>query len=480
MRNALFSCLTAKRKQYRFFVGCGFLRETKMKKNHTNDGNEKNEMNSIETDTIKKDKKKKAKKKKDKKTKKGKKKKAQLTAIDTKTMLTDVTLAESDTVLTLFGQSNAVVEYDLTNMEKIFPNVTTLKIEDGVVKIRMKNRTFPNICKVISESEHFENDSTMLISINTDAEYEEEYYGKTLLNTFCKPSDYILDFNNINRIFGMALDGCMAYQIINTEMLESLDKDALAGSYFESLEDALIMFGDCLVRVNGKDISFELTDSIKRIVMIDGFDSADCIKELIVKDFRLLHILRNFSDKPFCETIHLYVDAKTMDEAELTKAIGKNKLELSCKHVLLSSSNNEELTRVGCENDILYQTNRGMLITGSAPWFLQGDVKFPGKTWLIGTKLISNDIESICIPKNVEAFTIDASISGHKVSSITCEAPMLPDGFSETIREFITIVPCEVEITEDDWISIDHCGNRNMIPRYMTESQCFEYICGLS
>ena len=357
-----------------------------MKKNYANDGNKKNEMNSIETDTITKDKKKKAKKKKDKK---GKKKKAQLAAIDTNTILTDVMLAESDTVLTLFGQSNAVVEYDLTNMEKIFPNVTTLKIEDGIVKIRMKNRTFPNICKVISESEHFENGSTMLISVNTDAGYEEEYYGRTLLNTFCKPSDYILDFKDVNRISGMALDGCMAYQVINTEMLESLDKDALAGSYFESLEDTLVMFGDCLVRVNGKDISFELTDSIK---------------ELIVKDFRLLHVLRNFSDKPFCETIHLYVDAKTRDEAELEKAIEKNKLELSCKHVLLSPSNNEELTRVGCEDDILYQTNRGMLITGSAPWFLQGNVTFPGKTWLIGTKLISNDIESICIPKSVEAF----------------------------------------------------------------------------
>lgn len=448
-----------------------------MKKNYANDGNKKNEMNSIETDTITKDKKKKAKKKKDKK---GKKKKAQLAAIDTNTILTDVMLAESDTVLTLFGQSNAVVEYDLTNMEKIFPHVTTLKIEDGIVKIRMKNRTFPNICKVISESEHFENGSTMLISVNTDAGYEEEYYGRTLLNTFCKPSDYILDFKDVNRISGMALDGCMAHQIINTERLESLDKDALADSYFESLEDTLIMFGDCLVKVNGKDISFELTDSIKRIVMIDGFDSADYIKELIVKDFRLLHVLRNFSDKPFCETIHLYADAKTRDEVELEKAIEKNKLELSCKHVLLSPSNNEELTRVGCEDDILYQTNRGMLITGSAPWFLQGNVTFPGKTWLIGTKLISNNIESICIPKSVEAFTTDASISGHKVSSITCETPTFPNGFSETIREFITIVPCEVEITEDDWISIDHCGKKNMIPRYMTESQCVEYICKLS
>lgn len=84
-----------------------------MKKNYANDGNEKNEMNSIETDTITKDKKKKAKKKKDKK---GKKKKAQLAAIDTNTILTDVMLAESDTVLTLFGQSNAVVEYDLSEL----------------------------------------------------------------------------------------------------------------------------------------------------------------------------------------------------------------------------------------------------------------------------------------------------------------------------------------------------------------------------
>ena len=413
-----------------------------MKKKYANDGNEKNEMNSIETDTIKKDKKKKAKKKKDKKNKKDKKKKAQLAARDTNVILTDVMLAESDTVLTLFGQSNAVVGYDLTNMEKIFPNVTTLKIEDGIVKIRMKNRTFPNICKVISESKYFENGSTMLISVNTDAEYEEEYYDRTLLNTFCKPSDYILDFKNINRISGMALDGCMACQIINTERLKSLDKDALAGSYFESLEDTLIMFGDCLVKVNGKDISFELTDSIKRIVMIDGFDSADYIKELIVKDFRLLHVLRNFSDKPFCETIHLYVDANTRDEAKLEKAIEKNKLELSCKHVLLSSSNNEELTRVGCENDILYQTNRGMLITGSAPWFFQGDVKFPCKTWLIGTKLISNDIESICIPKSVEAFTIDASISGHKVSSIIIMARKTaanPDAYYLDLRVRLSV-----------------------------------------
>lgn len=70
-----------------------------MKKNYANDGNKKNEMNSIETDTITKDKKKKAKKKKDKK---GKKKKAQLAAIDTNTILTDVMLAESDTVLNAF------------------------------------------------------------------------------------------------------------------------------------------------------------------------------------------------------------------------------------------------------------------------------------------------------------------------------------------------------------------------------------------
>ena len=77
-----------------------------MKKNHANDGNKKNEMNSIEADTITKDKKKKAKKKKDKK---GKKKKAQLAAIDTNTILTDVMLAESDTVLTLFGKNKDII-----------------------------------------------------------------------------------------------------------------------------------------------------------------------------------------------------------------------------------------------------------------------------------------------------------------------------------------------------------------------------------
>ena len=68
-------------------------------------------------------------------------------------VVTELGLTQRNKILTLEG--NAAF-YDLRGMKTEFPNITTLKIKNGITDIRILNRTFPNIRKVVSESPLFE------------------------------------------------------------------------------------------------------------------------------------------------------------------------------------------------------------------------------------------------------------------------------------------------------------------------------------
>ena len=99
--------------------------------------------------------------------------------------------------------------YSLTGLQKSFKNIRTIVIEQDVRMIYMKNETFPNVQKVISYSKSFLNNSDMLI----------DNYGKALLNSFCKPEDYTLDMDSVEKIAPGALDGCMSTNIVNTDLI---------------------------------------------------------------------------------------------------------------------------------------------------------------------------------------------------------------------------------------------------------------------
>ena len=98
----------------------------------------------------------------------------------TNDVVTEIGLTQRNKILTLEGD---VAAYDLRGMKKEFPNITTLKIKNGVTAIRILNRTFPNIRKVISESPLFETKETMLIR-TSKLKSEKEI----LLNAFFETS----------------------------------------------------------------------------------------------------------------------------------------------------------------------------------------------------------------------------------------------------------------------------------------------------
>ena len=116
----------------------------------------------------------------------------------TNDVVTEIGLTQRNKILTLEGD---VAAYDLRGMKKEFPNITTLKIKNGVTAIRISNRTFPNIRKVVSESPLFETREAMLIRKST-----WEWEKGVLLNAFCKSEEETLYLGNVAVIADMALD----------------------------------------------------------------------------------------------------------------------------------------------------------------------------------------------------------------------------------------------------------------------------------
>ena len=175
----------------------------------------------------------------------------------TNDVVTEIGLTQRNKILTLEGD---VAVYDLRGMKKEFPNITTLKIKNGVIDIRISNRTFPNIRKVISESPLFETNETMLI--RTSKLKSEK---GILLNAFCKSEEEALYFKNVAVIADMALDGCDTKKVFNTKHLTCINKDGLSGSAFDLNKahpgSGPIMFGDCLIGVKNPRLKSRASDS---------------------------------------------------------------------------------------------------------------------------------------------------------------------------------------------------------------------------
>lgn len=164
----------------------------------------------------------------------------------TNDVVTEIGLTQRNKILTLEGD---VAAYDLRGMKKEFPNITTLKIKNGVTAIRISNRTFPNIRKVVSESPLFETREAMLIRKST-----WEWEKGVLLNAFCKSEEETLYLGNVAVIADMALDGCDAQKVSCTDHLTCIRRNGLFGSAFDLDKphpgNGPIMFGDRLIGFN--------------------------------------------------------------------------------------------------------------------------------------------------------------------------------------------------------------------------------------
>lgn len=134
--------------------------------------------------------------------------------------------------------------FSLQDVNKSFPDVEELIIENNVSSISISNFMFPNVKKVTSHSMNFKS-APYLICNNV------------LQNTFCKQPDEIIDLQGIQVIESYAFEGCLSTHIQNTKDIHIVKDKAFSGSAFllnSSEKDGSIMAGTLLIGASKKDI----------------------------------------------------------------------------------------------------------------------------------------------------------------------------------------------------------------------------------
>lgn len=364
-------------------------------------------------------------------------------------VVTELGLTQRNKILTLEG--NAAF-YDLRGMKTEFPNITTLKIKNGITDIRILNRTFPNIRKVVSESPLFETRETMLIRKST-----WEWEKGVLLNAFCKSEEETLYLGNVAVIADMALDGCDAQKVSCTDHLTCIRRNGLFGSAFDLDKphpgNGPIMFGDRLIGFNDDTGSYELTKDVKYIIFPEGF-SGSKLERLVVKDYKLLSVLNGIGDAQICDT--LYID----DITDFREAFGSNEICLNAKHVQINDENNY----LKSQNDMIFDKKGGILYDSA--WFLSGNAVIPDGVKTIRAHAFSSpDIASVEFPASVTNIQSGAFFNADNVTVIQCNGENVPHGCIEAFARNYEPYPDD----KNTVIKIVCNKGHVFLPRYMTE-----------
>lgn len=160
----------------------------------------------------------------------------------------DIDVAPGTKTVTFCGEPGSQrflwPHFSLQDVNKSFPDVEELIIENNVSSISISNFMFPNVKKVTSHSMNFKS-APYLICNNV------------LQNTFCKQPDEIIDLQGIQVIESYAFEGCLSTHIQNTKDIHIVKDKAFSGSAFllnGSEKDGSIMAGTLLIGASKNDI----------------------------------------------------------------------------------------------------------------------------------------------------------------------------------------------------------------------------------
>lgn len=150
-------------------------------------------------------------------------------------------------------------------VDKVFPNVKKIHINENVYYISMKNSMFPNVREITSDSPEFYG-GDMLV---------EENDGTILVNTFCKKAGEVIDLDGIESIAADAFNGCESTNIINTENVSICSERAFNNSAVERLpfKNGVRMVGCMLVGIDDTCDNIVIPDDeINISTIISGLD----------------------------------------------------------------------------------------------------------------------------------------------------------------------------------------------------------------
>lgn len=148
--------------------------------------------------------------------------------------------------------------YYLRDINKSFPNVRRIYIDENVRGIQMNNQLFPNVEEIVSDNDTYKNTGAgMLMRIT----------GKntgTLINAFCKKPGEPMDMKNVVAIASMAFAGCKSANFINMKFEDiSCDFDAFKG--YEGVGNLPVVEGVHMLGNMVMEVCDRIPDSARNI-----------------------------------------------------------------------------------------------------------------------------------------------------------------------------------------------------------------------
>lgn len=171
--------------------------------------------------------------------------------------------------------------YNLLNVTESFPQIRTIAIEEGVDKIQIWNRTFPNVKKVISYNKKFLS-GNVLKGLGNSTENKI-----ILFNSFIKEECETIDLSEVSYIESHAFEDCKSGNIINDDDVVNFCYDAFKDfhgiAYLPRLEGGGHVLGHILM-----DYQYDIPDYIKTINNTADFSG----KAIRISDASLLYNIK--------------------------------------------------------------------------------------------------------------------------------------------------------------------------------------------
>lgn len=200
----------------------------------------------------------------------------------------------------LFKFTNDSEIYELKGLDKTFPDVEYLYIDDKyVLDIRIKNMLFPNVAHVASRDIRFVSQTNLLVR---KSPFSFSTTG-TLLNVFHKQYDDVINLYEVNAIEEFAFEGCMSKNIRQMPQYLSIAKNAFYNSAFEKLpyKKGAVCYKHALLFIdeNAEDVFIPSKVSIipayidfsSKNVTVEDFDTAKLFSVTGTRSCKSLNIM---------------------------------------------------------------------------------------------------------------------------------------------------------------------------------------------
>lgn len=266
--------------------------------------------------------------------------------------------------------------YHLKDCMKQFPDVETIYIGPRVSTVIISNFMFPNVKHVTSRNQSFKS-GPLLIRNNS------------LLNTFCKKENEVVDLSDVLIIDEFAFSGCISTNLINTDNVSLAFMDAFDGSALSLLpsRNGLVICNNLVIDVDKDEIALPPN----AVVCQKLEDNDRHFKKVVIKNCEQMVNIAFHTDV-------LVLDDENMKASDIYRYVSKFALS-NVKHIEISKRVEQN---IGCKSidGIIYSADGKRLIV--CPGERRGHIEISEGTEEIEDNAFYNtDIESVSFPNSL-------------------------------------------------------------------------------